>query len=183
MHGCDSGPHRACDVVLLLHEGGEERRLLLALAEEFGRQPEAGAGTKEREVQGAARTSQPSTNRSDRVEPSRRPSANHPHRSARRMMIGASSKIARAHCSPVRSWAGPVSTRKASSSSTWGSVLRVRAAGGTATRRTLPGVSTCGSFGWLSVPAVKSISCVDTEVLLAGWYGIIRTCMYALHLR
>ena len=33
------------------------------------------------------------------------------------MTIGASSKIARAHCSPVRSRTGPVSTRKASSQS------------------------------------------------------------------
>src|SRR5215208_2213218 len=49
------------------------------------------------------RTSQPTTDRSDRVEPSRRPSANHPMESAFRVLIGASSRTARTHSSPVRS--------------------------------------------------------------------------------
>jgi hypothetical protein len=58
-----------------------------------------------------------------------------------------------------------------------GGVLRVRAAGGTATWRTLPGVSTCGSFGWRSIPAVKSISCVDTDVLLTdGTVPYVHAC-------
>ena len=43
--------------------------------------------------------------------------------------------------------------------------------------RALPGVSTCGSLGWLSVPAVKSIFCVDTEVLLAeGTVPYVHAC-------
>jgi hypothetical protein len=45
MHGLDSGPHSACDAVLVLHERGEEQLLLPALEEQFSRQPEAGAGT------------------------------------------------------------------------------------------------------------------------------------------
>jgi hypothetical protein len=61
------------------------------------------------------RTSQPRTNWSDRVEPNCNPSANHPHRSLHRMPTGAPSKIAGAHCSPVRPCVGPISTRKASS--------------------------------------------------------------------
>jgi hypothetical protein len=54
MHGRDSGPHCACDGVLLLHEGGHEQRLPLAFEEQFGGQSEARAGTKERDVRGAA---------------------------------------------------------------------------------------------------------------------------------
>ena len=54
MYGRDSGPHGACEVVLLLQEGGEKHRLLPTLEEHFGRQAAAGAGTKEREVRAAA---------------------------------------------------------------------------------------------------------------------------------
>jgi hypothetical protein len=60
------------------------------------------------------RTSQPSTIWSDRVEPSRRPSANHPLESVCRVATGASSMTALAHCSAVRGANGPASTRKAS---------------------------------------------------------------------
>ena len=54
MSGSDSLPQRACDSVLMLHEGGEEQRVLLALEENFGWQPDAGPGTKERELRTAA---------------------------------------------------------------------------------------------------------------------------------
>src|SRR6202011_5115010 len=55
MHGLDSRPRCAAGVVLMSDEGGEEEPpLLLALDEQFGRQPVARAGTKQCEVGGAA---------------------------------------------------------------------------------------------------------------------------------
>jgi hypothetical protein len=54
MPGRDSGPQGACDAVLRLYEGGEERRVLQAFEEQFAAQPEAAAGVKERDVRGAA---------------------------------------------------------------------------------------------------------------------------------
>ncbi len=59
------------------------------------------------------RTSQPSTRRPDRTEPSFRPSARHPRRRPRRTSGGASSRTARAHCSGVPSTSA--SRRNASS--------------------------------------------------------------------
>ena len=46
MHRLDSGPHCACDCVLLLHEGAEEQCVPLALEEQLGWQPQAGAGSE-----------------------------------------------------------------------------------------------------------------------------------------
>jgi hypothetical protein len=54
MHGQDSGPHGPCELVLVLHEGGEEQGPLSALEKQLGRHPDAGAGTKEHEVSSAA---------------------------------------------------------------------------------------------------------------------------------
>jgi hypothetical protein len=54
MHGPDHGPHRACHVVVLLHEDGDEQRVLLAHEEDFGRHADAGVGAKHREVRGTA---------------------------------------------------------------------------------------------------------------------------------
>jgi hypothetical protein len=53
MHGLDCGPHSACDVVLLVRQGAKSTGLPLA-DERFGRQPDAGPGTKAREVRAAA---------------------------------------------------------------------------------------------------------------------------------
>jgi hypothetical protein len=39
MHGLDSGPPRARDAVLLVHEGGEQQSLRPTLEEQLGRHP------------------------------------------------------------------------------------------------------------------------------------------------
>lgn len=103
MPGRDSGPQCACDAVLQLYESGEEQRVLLVFEEQFARQPEAAFGAKERDVRGAA-PDLPAEHKSVRLsgtEPQaeRRP----PFESAFRVFTGASSRMARAHCSPVRS--------------------------------------------------------------------------------
>jgi hypothetical protein len=54
MDGKHSGPRCACDVVLVLHEGGEEQGLLPSLEKQFGRHPDARPGSKEHEVTSAA---------------------------------------------------------------------------------------------------------------------------------
>jgi len=54
MHGIDCGPYGACGRILLLHEGGEQQRVLLALEEQLGRHPDARAGSKQDEVGGTA---------------------------------------------------------------------------------------------------------------------------------
>jgi hypothetical protein len=47
------------------HESGKEQGVPLALEGHFGWHPEARAGSKERDVRGLRRTSQPSTRESD----------------------------------------------------------------------------------------------------------------------
>lgn len=50
MHERDPDPDRASEVVLLVHEGGEQQSMPPALEEHFGRQSERGAGGEERDV-------------------------------------------------------------------------------------------------------------------------------------